>query len=160
MARAGHGLHKVSPGPYLSTHCWRATPEMASWSFRGGLLARWAACSHFLPLWKSHAVCLLGGWIYRSGNGVGEGCGMWMMRQEKIRCGGQKKEVVLVRGIKGLHLHQGDITVDVTVINDENDVIHNWRIDLKCYHNTRGRTRSGRHEVSRVSRVSMNTPNS
>ena len=80
-----------------------------------------------------------------------------MMTQEKIRCGGQKKEVVLMRGIKGLHLYQGDITVDVTIINDENDVIHNWRINLNCYHNTRGRTRSGRHGISRVS---MNTPNS
>jgi hypothetical protein len=58
---------------------------------------------------------------------------------------------------EGLHLYQGDITVDVTIINDKNDVIHNWRINLNCYHNTRGRTRSGRHGISRVSK---NTPNS
>jgi hypothetical protein len=53
-------------------------------------------------------------------------------------------------GIKGLHLHQSDITVDVTIINDENDVIHNWIIILNCYHNTRGRTRSGLHGVFTV----------
>jgi hypothetical protein len=49
---------------------------------------------------------------------------------EKIRCGCQKKET----GFKGLHLHQGHMTVDLTDKNNENDVIRNYRIDFNCYH--------------------------
>jgi hypothetical protein len=59
-------------------------------------------------------------------------------------------------GIKGLHLHKGHMTVDLTDKNNENDVIRNLRIDLNFYYVTRSRTMGGRHGVSRVS---INSPN-
>jgi hypothetical protein len=53
MARGGHGLLKVSPGPampYSSMPCRQA--HLAS-RFRGGLHTGQAACGHLIP----HAVC-------------------------------------------------------------------------------------------------------
>jgi hypothetical protein len=83
MARGGHGIPKVSPGPAMpdpSTPCGRATAEMALCPyalmplcpyalmplcpyalmplFRGGPPAGQAACSRLLPLWTPHAVNL------------------------------------------------------------------------------------------------------
>jgi hypothetical protein len=52
MARGGHGLTKVSPGPtipYLSTPCGWATAETASWQFE-----EWPTLwplRPLLPLW-------------------------------------------------------------------------------------------------------------
>jgi hypothetical protein len=56
MARGGHGLPKVSPGPamlYPSTPCGWVTPYSR---FRGGPPTGWVACGHLLPPWIPHAV--------------------------------------------------------------------------------------------------------
>jgi hypothetical protein len=61
MARGGHGLPKVSPGPampYPSTPCGQPPLKQPHSRFRGCPPCGQAACIHFLPLWTPHAVRL------------------------------------------------------------------------------------------------------